>query len=149
MKLCLVASSGGHLFQLFILKEWWQKHNRYWVTFKKEDAHSLLKKEQVYWGHFPTNRNLKNLIKNTFLSFRILLKERPDIIVSTGAGICLPFFCLGKLLGIKLIYIEVYDRVTTPSLTGKLVYPLADAFLLQWEEQKLFYPKGKVLGPVL
>jgi beta-1,4-N-acetylglucosaminyltransferase len=149
MKICLVASSGGHLFQLLVLKEWWQNHKRFWVTFKKEDAISSLKTEQVYWGYYPTNRNLKNLFKNTLLALKILLKEKPDLIVSTGAGITIPFFYLGKLLGTKLVYIEVYDRITTPTLTGKLVYPLADVFILQWEEQKSFYPKGKVLGPIL
>lgn len=149
MKLCLVSSSGGHLLQLHILKEWWNKYERFWVTFKKEDALSLLEKEKVYWAYFPTNRNIKNLIRNTILAVKILFKERPEIIVSTGAGVAVPFFYMGKLLGAKLIYIEVYDRIDSPTLTGKLVCPITDAFLLQWEEQKKFYPKGEVLGELL
>lgn len=149
MKLCLVSSSGGHLFQLFILRKWWEKPERFWVTFKKEDSLSLLAKEKVYWSYFPTNRNIKNLIHNTFLALKILRKEKPDIIVSTGAGVAVPFFYIGKLLGAKLVYIEVYDRIDSPTLTGKLVYPITDAFLLQWQEQKKFYPKGRVLGQLL
>lgn len=149
MKFCLVSSSGGHLLQLFVLEEWWKKHERFWVTFKKEDAISLLEKETVYWAYFPTNRNIKNLIKNIYIALKILFKERPDIIVSTGAGVAVSFFYLGKLLGAKLIYIEVYDRIDSPTLTGKLVYPITDAFVLQWEEQKKFYPKGQVLGQLL
>lgn len=149
MKLCLVSSSGGHLFQLFILRKFWEKHKRFWVTFEKEDALSLLENEKSYWSCFPTNRNIKNLIRNTFLALKILRKERPDIIVSTGAGVAVPFFYVGKLLGAKLIYIEVYDRIDSPTMTGKLVYPITDVFLLQWQEQKKFYPKGRVLGQLL
>ena len=149
MKLCLVSSSGGHLFQLFILNKWWEKQDRFWVTFEKEDALSLLENERTYWSYFPTNRSIKNLIRNTFLALKILRKERPDVIVSTGAGVAVPFFYIGKLLGAKLIYIEVYDRINAPTLTGKLVYPVTDAFLLQWQEQKKFYRKGIVLGQLL
>lgn len=149
MKLGLVASSGGHLFQLYVLKEWWMKHERFWVTFKKEDALSLLKAEKMYFAHYPTNRNIKNLIRNTFLALKILSKEKPDVIISTGAGVAVPFFYVAKLLRIKLIYIEVYDRIDSATLSGRLVYPIVDVFILQWEEQKKFYPKGLVLGQVL
>jgi len=149
MKICLVCSSGGHLLQLHVLKDWWRNHARFWVTFQKEDALSFLAGETAYWAYFPTNRSIKNLIRNAFLALKILLKERPDLIVSTGAGVAIPFFYLGKLLGAKLIFIEVYDRIDSPTLTGKLVYPVTDSFALQWEEQKRFYPKGKVLGQLL
>ncbi|WP_144478119.1 PssD/Cps14F family polysaccharide biosynthesis glycosyltransferase [Cytobacillus oceanisediminis] len=149
LNICLVGSSGGHLTQLYQLRPWWEKHNRFWVTFDKQDSRSLLKDEQKYWCYHPTNRNIKNLIKNTFLAIKILVKERPDIIISTGAAPAIPFFYLGKLFGSKLIYVEVYDRIDLPTLTGKIVYPITDKFILQWEEQKKHYPKGEVLGGVL
>jgi len=149
MKLGLVSYSGGHLYQLHILKDWWKKHERFWVTFKKQDALSVLKKEKIYWAYHPATRNLKNLIKNTFLAFRILLKEKPDIIISTGAAVAVPFFYIGKLFGSKLIFIEVYDRIYSPTLTGKLVYPITDVFIIQWESQKKFFPKAKFIGPLL
>jgi len=149
MKICLVSSSGGHLWQLNILKDWWSRHDRFWVTFRKEDAVYLLQNERTYWGHFPTNRNIKNLIRNTLLAIKILRREKPDLIISTGAGISVPFFYVGKLLGSKLVFIEVYDRIDSPTLSGRLVHPLVDAFILQWEEQKKFYPKGRVLGRLL
>ncbi len=119
------------------------------MTFKKADALSLLSEEKIYWAFFPTTRNIINLIRNSFLAAKILFKERPEIIVSNGAAVAVPFFYIGKLLGSKLVFIEVYDRVDSPTLTGKLVHPITDAFLLQWEEQKNFYPKGKVMGQVL
>lgn len=146
MRVCFVTSSGGHLTHLIQLKEWWKDKERFWVTFEKEDSKSILKDEKKYWCYFPTNRNVKNLIKNTFLAIKILKKEKPDLIVSTGAAPAIPFFYLGKIFGAKLVYIEVYDRIDKPTLTGKIVYPISDLFVLQWEEQKKFYPKGEVLG---
>ncbi|MCS6132369.1 UDP-N-acetylglucosamine--LPS N-acetylglucosamine transferase [Clostridium botulinum] len=146
MKICFVTSSGGHLTHLMQLKDWWKDKERFWVTFEKEDSKSILKDERKYWCYFPTNRNIKNLIKNAFLSIKILFKEKPDLIVSTGAAPAIPFFYIGKLFGAKVVYIEVYDRIDKPTITGKVVYPISDLFILQWEEQKKFYPKGKVLG---
>lgn len=146
MKICFITSSGGHLTHLMQLKEWWKDKERFWVTFEKEDSKSILRNEKKYWCYFPTNRNIKNLIKNTFLAIRILIKEKPDLIISTGAAPAIPFFYIGKILGAKLVYIEVYDRIDKSTITGKLVYPISDLFILQWEEQKKFYPKGEVLG---
>lgn len=148
MKIALVGSSGGHLAQLFLLKDFWEEEERFWVTFNKPDAVSTLQGEKVYPCHFPTNRNVKNTIKNTFLAFKILTRERPDLIISTGAAVAVPFFWLGKILGAKTIYIEVYDRVNTSTLTGKLVYPVTDKFIVQWEEMKKVYPKSIYLGGI-
>ncbi|NHH93970.1 UDP-N-acetylglucosamine--N-acetylmuramyl-(pentapeptide) pyrophosphoryl-undecaprenol N-acetylglucosamine transferase [Bacillus sp. MB95] len=149
MKICLVGSSGGHLIQLYQLEKWWSKYDRFWVTFDKEDSQSLLTEEKKYWCYHPTNRNIKNLIKNTFLAFKLLLREKPDVIISTGAAPAIPFFYLGKIMGCKVIYIEVYDRVDSPTITGKLLYPICDKFVVQWEEQKKYYPKAEMLGGIL
>lgn len=148
MKICLVGSSGGHLAHLNLLKPFWSKEERFWVTFDKEDARSILKNEKFYPCHFPTNRNLKNLIKNTFLAIKILKKERPDIIISSGAAVAVPFFYIGKLFGSKTVYIEVFDRIDKPTVSGKLVYPVTDKFIVQWEEMKKVYPKAINLGSI-
>lgn len=148
LKVCLVGSSGGHLTHLYMLKSFWNTHDRIWVTFDKEDARSILEGEKIYPCYFPTNRNLKNLIKNTFLAFKVLKKENPDILISSGAAVAVPFFYLAKLRGKKLIYIEVYDRIDKPTITGKLVYPIVDKFIVQWEEQKKVYPKAVNLGSI-
>ena len=148
MKICLVGSSGGHLTHLYLLKPFWEKKERFWVTFDKEDARSILENETFYPCHYPTNRNLKNLIKNTILAFNILRKEHPDVIISSGAAVAVPFFYLGKLFGAKTVYIEVFDRIDAPTLTGKLVYPVTDKFIVQWEELKKVYPKAINLGGI-
>lgn len=147
-KICLVGSSGGHLMHLKLLEPTWENSDRFWVTFNKVDAQSTLKNENVYYCHFPTNRNIINLIKNTFLAFKVLIKEKPDVIISSGAAVAVPFFYIGKLMGAKLIYLEVFDRIDTPTITGKMVYPIADIFIVQWEEMKKVYPKAICLGGI-
>lgn len=148
MKICLVGSSGGHLAHLNMLKPFWKDQERFWVTFDKEDARSILKDEKMYSCHFPTNRNLKNLFKNTFLAIKVLKKEKPDVIISSGAAVAVPFFYIGKLFGAKTVYIEVFDRIDKPTVTGKLVYPVTDKFIVQWEEMKNVYPKAINLGSI-
>lgn len=148
MKVCLVGSSGGHLTHLYMLKPFWKNKDRFWVTFDKEDARSILKDETIYPCHYPTNRNLKNLFKNTVLAIKILKKEKPDLIISSGAAVAVPFFYIGKLTGAKLIYIEVFDRIDKPTMTGKMVYPITDRFIVEWEEMKKVYPKAIKLGSI-
>lgn len=133
---------------LYMLKPFWKDKNRFWVTFDKEDARSLLKDEKMYPCYFPTNRNIKNLIRNTFLAIRVLKKEKPDLIISSGAAVAVPFFYLGKMVGAKLIYIEVFDRIDKPTMTGKMVYPIVDKFIVQWEEMKKVYPKAVNFGSI-
>ena len=108
----------------------------------------MLEGEKVYHCYFPTNRNIKNLIKNTILAKKILKTEKPDIIISSGAAVAVPFFWLGKLHGAKTIYIEVFDRIDKPTLTGKLVYPVTDKFIVQWEEMKQVYKKAENYGSI-
>lgn len=148
IKICLVGSSGGHLTHLYMLKPLWEDKERFWVTFDKVDANSILKEEKVYHCYFPTNRNLWNLIRNTFLAIKVLHKEKPDLIISSGAAVAVPFFYLGKLRGAKTVYIEVFDRIDKSTLTGKLVYPVTDKFIVQWDEMKNVYKKSINLGSI-
>ena len=147
-KVCLVGSSGGHLTHLYLLKPFWEEKERFWVTFGKDDAKSILEDEKMYECYFPTNRNIKNLIKNTFLAIKIIRKEKPKLIISSGAGVAVPFFYIGKIFGAKTIFIEVFDRIDKPTITGKLVYPVTDIFIVQWEEMKKVYPKAIHLGGI-
>jgi UDP-N-acetylglucosamine:LPS N-acetylglucosamine transferase len=110
---------------------------------------SLLEGERVHWAHYPTQRSVRNLLKNLRLAWRVLSKERPDVIVSTGAGVAFPFFLLAKPLGIRTVFVEAYERIDRPSLTGRLCYPIADLMMLQWEEQRRFYPRGELVGALL
>lgn len=148
VKICLVGSSGGHLTHLYMLKPIWENKERFWVTFDKIDANSLLKDEKVYHCFFPTNRNIWNLIRNTFLAIKVLHKEKPDLIISSGAAVAVPFFYLGKLRGAKTVYIEVFDRIDKPTLTGRLVKPVTDKFIVQWDEMQKVYKGSINLGSI-
>ena len=148
MKICFVGSSGGHLTHLYMLKPFWQDKERFWVTFDKADARSLLEGERVYPAYYPSNRSIKALAINTVRAIRILHKEKPDLIVSSGAAPAIPFFWLGKLTGAKTIYIEVFDRIDKPTISGKVCYPVTDIFIVQWEEMKKVYPKAVNLGSI-
>ncbi|MDA8226453.1 MAG: UDP-N-acetylglucosamine--LPS N-acetylglucosamine transferase [Desulfitobacterium hafniense] len=148
LKVCLVGSSGGHLAHLYMLKPFWSEKERFWVTFDKDDAKSLLKDERMYPCYYPTNRSFKALIKNTILAWKVLRKEKPNLIISSGAAVAVPFFYLGKVFGAKLIYIEVFDRIDMPTMTGRMVYPIMDKFIVQWEEQKQVYKKAVNLGSI-
>ena len=148
-RVVLVGSSGGHLMQLWQLKAWWERQDRLWVTFDLADSRHRLAGERVVWAHHPTTRNVPNLARNLFVAWRVFRRYRPDAVVSCGAGVAVPFFVLAPLFRVKTVYFEVYDRIESPSLTGRLCYPLSDLFLLQWREQKRFYPDGEVIGRLL
>lgn len=148
MKVCLVGSSGGHLMHLYMLKSFWKTKERFWVTFDKEDARSMLQGERMIPCYYPTNRSIKALLINTRLAWRTLKTEKPDLIISSGAAVAVPFFYIGKFLGAKTIYIEVFDRIDKPTMTGKIVYPITDKFIVEWEEMKKIYPKSINLGSI-
>lgn len=144
-----MCSSGGHLAQLHRLQPWWSQHERLWVTSDTPDAVALLEAERVVWAYHPTTRNLGNALRNLVLAWRVLRRERPDMVVSDGAGVAFPFFVAAKLVHAKTVYVEVYDRIDSRTLTGRLCYPLTDLFCLQWEEQRELYPRGKLIGTLL
>lgn len=150
IKIGLISSRGGHLFQLNQLGSLWKKYNSFWVVDRGLDTDYFLKNEKVYYGFFPESRNIANSIKNLFLAFKILKTEKPKILISSGAGITIPYFLIGKLFyKTRLVYIEPYDFVRYPSLTGKIIYNFVDLFLVQHHFQKKWYPKAKYWGDLL
>jgi beta-1,4-N-acetylglucosaminyltransferase len=109
------------------------EHELTFVTYHSARVEELKERYQVY--------ALRNIGVNPFLllsslpaAWSILRREKPDVLVSTGSEIAIPFFMLAKLLRIRTIYIELCCRVTSPSRTGKLLYPIADTFLVQWPQ---------------
>ena len=148
-RVLLVGSSGGHLAQLRLVAALWPANHRQWVTFDTADAISHLAAENVAWAHHPTTRNLGNLVRNTRLAWTLLRTNRPDVVLSTGAAVAFPFFVLARLLGIATVYIEVYDRIDSATLTGRLCRPFSSLFLVQWEEQRRLYRDSILVGPLL
>ena len=149
MKVCLVCSSGGHLLELNRLASAWAGLDRFWVCFPGVDTDCLLRDERIIYAHHPTNRNVWNLFRNTIVAWRVLRRERPDVIVSTGAGVAIPFFYLGRMMGIPTVFVESLTRIHAISLTGRLVYPVSSRFLVQWPELARKLTRGEFGGRVL
>jgi beta-1,4-N-acetylglucosaminyltransferase len=131
-RVLLVANSGGHLLQMLAIEGAFSDCERVWVTLDAADSQSLLAAEQVVLAHGPTNRSFLNLVRNLFLACRIMATIKPDVIVSTGAALAVPFFIVGRITRKRLVYIESFTRVQGLSLSGRMVYPLAHTFFIQW-----------------
>ena len=86
------------------------------------------------------------MIYNFFTSLKIFLKERPDFVISTGALATIPMCIIAKIFRKKVIFIESFAKVNSPTLTGKLIYKFADQFYVQWEDMLKVYPKGIYKG---
>ncbi len=137
MKICLLCSHGGHLTEVLYIMEAFEGHETFFVTY-----------DSVRTRQLDRRYLLDNIGKNPWKMataavriLRILRNERPDVIVSTGSEIAIPAFYLAKLLRVKTIFIETWTRVEQPTGTGRLVYPVADVFLVQWERLLSKYGK--------
>lgn len=130
----LVCSAGGHLLQMYLLREAWADRSHAWVTHAKDDARSLLKDERVFYAYGPTTRNFVNLVRNVYLAWRLLRVLQPRVIVTTGAAVAVPFGWLGRLTGRRVVYIESVTRTERPSLSCRLVHPVVNRCYVQWPE---------------
>ncbi len=143
-----MCSSGGHLQQLVALRPAWEGFSRVWVTFDRSDTRSLLAGETVVPAHGPTNRNLEALLRNLVLAGQVLLRTRPRAIVTTGAGVAVPFVWLGRLLGARVVYVESATRIEAPSLSLRLVRPFVSQLYVQWPELQRALPDARYRGSV-
>lgn len=150
MKICFAASSGGHFEQLMMLKPLMEKYDSIIIT-EKTKYKALSEIQKTYYMSQINRKEL--LFPFKFLgciikSFYIFLKEKPDLVISTGVLATIPICRIAKLFGKKLIYIESFAKVTSPTLSGKNLYPIADQFYVQWESMKEIYPDAIYLGGI-
>jgi len=146
-KICIACSAGGHLTEALQLQEAWKGKPHFYISDKRINALSLSKKERVYFI-LPPRRSYFRTGIAFIQTFFIFLKERPDIIISTGAEIGYPALIIGWIFKKKTIYIESLARVNSPSLCGKMVYGKITHFYVQWSEGKKWFPKAKYVGSV-
>jgi beta-1,4-N-acetylglucosaminyltransferase len=131
-RVLLVCSPGGHLQQMLRLEPAWRDLDVTFVTLDGRDVDRLLAGRRCVRAHGPTNRSVKMLLRNLPLAWQVIREHDPDTILSTGAGLCVPFFWVGRLLGRRCVYVESLTRTEGLSLSGRLVYPFASAFFVQW-----------------
>ncbi len=146
-KICLACSAGGHLTELLQLQEAWKGVPHFFVSDKRLNAVDLSEKERVFFVTCP-RRNPAKLLVNFAQSLKIFLRERPAVVVSTGADTAIPICLIAKLFGKKVVFIESFCRVNSVSLSAKIMYPVADLFLVQWRQLLRFFPKARFAGSV-
>lgn len=147
-KVCLIASSGGHYEQILMLSKLSKDFDVYFVTEKTQYNGN---EERTYYLKQVNRRELKSVfyqIVNMYNSFKIIIKENPDTIISTGALSTIPTLIIGKILKKQIIFIESFAKSDSATLTGKLVYKFADLFIVQWKDMKKIYPKAIFLGSI-
>jgi UDP-N-acetylglucosamine transferase subunit ALG13 len=142
----VVCSSGGHLFDAVAIAPAWRERSRAWVSFDKADVRSLLTGERLYVAHGPTNRNIPNLVRNVRLAWRVVGETRPRVVVTTGAGVAVPFAWLAWLRGARVVYVECAGRVDRPSLSASLIAPVASHLFAQWPELALGWRRARNAG---
>ena len=149
----LVCSAGGHLLQLLALREVWEAAPHAWVTFDRSDARTLLRDETVVCAFGPTNRTfglvaLANTVRNLLLAWRVIGRFRPCVILTTGAGVAVPFAWIGRLRRVRVVYVESFTRIDRPSLSCRLIAPVADRVYGQWPDFTAAVPKARYAGNV-
>lgn len=133
-ELLLVCSCGGHLLTLMSLRSSWEGFSRVWVTFDKSDSRSLLAGEHIVFAHGPTNRNVKNALRNLVVAWRTIGAVRPRVVLTSGAGVAVPFAWMGRLRGARVVFVESLSRIDELSLSARLVAPICERIYVQWPE---------------
>lgn len=134
--------------QMLELENAWRPFNRVWITFDKPDARSLLVDERVVFAHGPTNRNVPNLLRNIRLAARVLHLTRPSAVLTTGAGVAVPFAWIARLRGVPVAYVESFTRIEGLSLSGRLISPIAERLYVQWPENQGSARHARYVGNV-
>lgn len=150
-KICFAASSGGHFEQLMMLKPLMEKYESFIITEKTDYAVSKNSTIKTYYMKQVNRKEisfLPNMIINFFKSLYIFIKEKPDYMITTGVLAIIPMAILVKLFRKKLIYLESFAKISSPTMTGKLLYKYADRFYVQWEKMLEIYPNAIYKGGI-
>src|SRR5262249_38148462 len=143
---CIVSSGGGHLSEALALRPAYADREHFFVV---NQPIPLPKEMEGKTYHVRHSERDWLFFVNLWEAWRILRRERPAVILSTGAGPAVPFAFVGKLLGIRSLFVECSTQIAHPSLTGRIMYRLADRFFYQWEPLRVHYPKATYGGVLL
>lgn len=151
-KVLFISSTGGHLSEMLQLKDMFNRYD-YRIITEKTKSNLKLKK---YYGNrinylvYGTKDHMLSypfkLIYNCFKSLYFYLKIHPDYVITTGAHTAGPMCLIAKIFGSRVIYIETFANINTKTITGKLLYPVSDKFIVQWDSMKKLYPNSIVGG---
>lgn len=151
-KVLFISSLGGHLTQLLQLAPLFERYDYHIVTEKSVITKELQKQYPMsFLVYGARNYPFKYVFKfsfNILKSFMIFIREKPDVIVTTGAHTAVPMCYIAKIFGKKVIFIESFAKTSTPTISGKLIYPIADLFIVQWKDMLKHYPKAIYGGSI-
>lgn len=153
-KVLFIASTGGHLDELMQLKSMFNKYNYHIITEKDQTTKELKKQynKKIDYLLYGTRSKIFSyifiFIFNIFKSIYLYLKIRPKYIVTTGTHTAVPICYIAKIFGSKIIFIETFANRKTKTLSGRLIYPIANLFIVQWEEMLKLYPKAVYGGMI-
>ena len=145
-RVCLVSSGGGHLTELLALREAYATRDHFFVLNRILTLPPQMQERTFLICH--SERDWRFFV-NLWEAWQILRRERPSVILSTGAGPAVPFALVGKWLGITNVFVECSTQIIRPSLTGRIMYYLADRFYYQWHSLERHYPQGRYGGVLL
>lgn len=146
--ICIISSSGGHLTEVLEATRLLSERPKFYITKNLPHIKELLKKEEMYHIIDPHKNSIRYIL-NFIKSFFLYIKKRPKIIITSGAGIAIPFCVIGKIFGSKLIFIESGSRISYPSRTGTFLYKWADLFIIQSEKLRDVYPDAQYKGMLI
>lgn len=152
MKVLFIASTGGHLSELMQLKPMFNDYDYHLITEKTKTTADLkdVFGDKLDYLLFGTKDHLFSYIFkfgfNIFKSLILFIKLRPKFIITTGTHTAVPICYIGKLFGSKIIYIETFANIETKTLAGRILYPIADLFIVQWESMLELYPNAVYKG---
>ena len=149
-KVCMIASCGGHLEQLRQLTAVSRRYDCFYVVPDTPSTRQMAEKRYLVLDLVRKNRLRMTLrMARMFVQqLGIFWREKPQVILTTGAAVAIPMCIIGKWMGAKVIYIESFARIHTPNRTGRLLYRFADLFVIQWEQLKKYYPKAVYGGSI-
>jgi len=147
LDILLFSSCGGHLVQLIEIAQELKKYNIHFIVNDRTDLHDIMVGKTTFIKH--AERYSPWQLKNIFESFYYLLKFKPTIFLSTGASPAVWFGIIGRLLGVKIIFVESLSKIVTPSLTGRLMYFIANKMYVQWPNLKNYLPRSIFVGNLL
>lgn len=150
-KVLWISSQGGHLNELLQLDTLFANYDSYFMTEKTKTTTFLKEKyKNTSYLLYGTRHHIWCypfiLLVNCIMSLYQYLKIRPDYVVTTGTHTAGPMCMIAKIMGSKVIYIETFANIENKTATGKVIYPFADLFIVQWESMLNIYPKAKFGG---
>ncbi|HYY79108.1 MAG TPA: UDP-N-acetylglucosamine--LPS N-acetylglucosamine transferase [Actinomycetes bacterium] len=145
-RVLLVSSSGGVLLDLLGLRPWWSRHEPLWAAVPAADTEALLRGQRVHWVPERAASRPLGLLAAAWAAWRLLRRERPDVLVSAGTGVALGFFVAARVRRVPALWLETLNLVAEPGLAARACSRLAARVLVQRPAQAAAHRRAVLVG---